>query len=52
MKWLDGQLKHFILSMLGYELYNDRITQRLLSTGYHVILFFNLLALVVAWLIS
>jgi hypothetical protein len=51
MKWLDLQLRKMILSIVGDAFYNDTITQKLLSTGYHVILFFNLLALVVAWLV-
>lgn len=52
MKHIDNALRRLILSIVGTELYHDAIMQRLLSTGYHVILFANVLAVVIAFILS
>jgi len=42
--WIDEEIRHLLLSMLGDELYNFRPLQVFLTCGYHVIAFYVAMA--------
>ena len=42
--WIDEEIRLTLIEILGYDLYQFRPLQKLLSTGWHVISFYLVLA--------